>query len=239
MSEDRESDRAVVVSAVVGGRRSGIGNREVFPAGVTWAVTPASDNWRTVANRPPTDRSAAMISFICPECSGVVRAPHNAIGRLGTCPKCKRKVEIPNRKCREPAANHAATFDAIEDDPWEPPVFPPPSPPTVASRRAGIPRESNGHFAEDIVAFRTMVTMPVVRIVWILGAVGLTCAWIYFVSLMSESAEDFSDFAWILAIFVFNVIWGNIVWRIFCEVLILFFKMHDALEELVDGQRQR
>lgn len=35
-----------------------------------------------------------MISFVCPECSEAVKAPDNAIGKRGRCPKCRRSIEI-------------------------------------------------------------------------------------------------------------------------------------------------
>ena len=92
---------------------------------------------------------------------------------------------------------------------------PPPAPPLSAAAK------SSGGW-RDFVEFRAFITPAIMTIVWVLGAALITLVAVLTV------ANDTS--ALLPALLYFLV--GNLGWRIFVEVLVVVFSIHDALRNI-------
>lgn len=80
----------------------------------------------------------------------------------------------------------------------------------------------------DFFAFRKMWSTIIIKLVYLMGMIGITITGI----VMSVRAAFFSwHFEWIdFLIGLFGVLLlGNLVWRILCEGLILAFSIHESL----------
>jgi hypothetical protein len=76
---------------------------------------------------------------------------------------------------------------------------------------------------EDYFSFRTMVSSTIIKIVYTLGALGLTGAGLFFLS--RNNNQGFLKGIGLLII-------GNLLWRLICEGFILAFSIHDRLVEI-------
>ena len=71
----------------------------------------------------------------------------------------------------------------------------------------------------SFLSFRAMVTPHVIRVLYYFGALVITVAGIF-----SMFSNPFIGVA-VIAV-------GNLLWRMFCEAIILFFSMHDILASI-------
>jgi hypothetical protein len=92
-------------------------------------------------------------------------------------------------------------------------------PPTGTSPSAA-PKPSGGW--RDYVEFRAFITPTIMTIVWVLGAALITLA-AGLIMVNGQSAVIYG-----LLYFLF----GNLGWRIFVEVLVVVFSIHDTLREI-------
>lgn len=85
----------------------------------------------------------------------------------------------------------------------------------------------------DFFSFRKMISPILVRIIYIIGLAAITIRGLVLLSQVSQYHEER---IWIgLGIIVF----GNIVWRIICEGLILLFRIHEILRSIEKQQRNK
>lgn len=91
---------------------------------------------------------------------------------------------------------------------------------------------------QRFISFEEFVTPSIITIVYILGVVGITLCSLFFVlfgsalgGISGKTGEGLLT-GIILAIIIF--VFGNIILRVFCENLIILFKIHDHLES-IDG----
>jgi hypothetical protein len=136
------------------------------------------------------------------------------------------------------AKNVEETFEAIRQILEErgekvPPQIPVKEPPLIKKERK-MARERGGFFS-----FNTMISPAVIKIIYVLGMLGLTSGGIVTVAtgldLMGLGAEKLNIFG---AQTPFNkqifigialIVLGNLVWRFLCESWILLFRMCDIL----------
>jgi len=81
----------------------------------------------------------------------------------------------------------------------------------------------------NFFSFRTMVSNTAIKIVYVLGVIGITLAG----GTLAAEARDNGTLIF-LGIFVL----GQIVWRLLCEAWILFFSMHEQLVHIRAGLNQ-
>lgn len=87
----------------------------------------------------------------------------------------------------------------------------------------------------SILNFEKFITPSIIKWVWIIGSIFITLGGIFFAVLggsyliRNGSLQNFIELS-ILSIFtILLIIFGNIVWRIYCEYLIIQFKIYDKL----------
>ena len=96
----------------------------------------------------------------------------------------------------------------------------PPAPPTKSS--SGL---------RDFISFRAFITPAIMSIIWILGAALITFISVVVVLVEVGSPEPFDTFGGP----AYGVVWfvlGNLSWRIFVEVLVVVFSIHDTLRKI-------
>jgi hypothetical protein len=91
-----------------------------------------------------------------------------------------------------------------------------------------LPAASSGGLG-DFFAFRTMVSHGLLKVVYLLGFLALTLS-----AVLSglNGANGYLNGLLILVV-------GNVLWRVFCEWLILFFSMHERLASIERELRRR
>jgi hypothetical protein len=72
---------------------------------------------------------------------------------------------------------------------------------------------------EDFLNFRKLITTPLIKIIYLIVALFITLL------ALSEIAQG----SFMLIVGFFMLIVGNILWRVFCEVIIVQFRIHDEL----------
>ena len=88
----------------------------------------------------------------------------------------------------------------------------------------------NNQTVNDFFAFRKMIGHTFIKVIYLLGMIGITIGSIIFIILGSVNSGYGFGLGWIsvlsgLGMFIF----GNLFWRTACEVWILFFSIHDIL----------
>lgn len=74
-----------------------------------------------------------------------------------------------------------------------------------------------------------MISTWLIKIIYALGALGLTIISIYFIfSIFSDSREKGLYFL----VGIASITIGNLIWRVVCEMLILMFSIHDVLQSI-------
>lgn len=98
--------------------------------------------------------------------------------------------------------------------PPQPPTAQAPPPPAAEPDRAGF---SLG----DFLSFRYMITPPLVQVIYVLVAVIITIVGL--LTLVSD-APGGGPLAGLLII-----IFGNLIWRVYMELVMLFFRINDGI----------
>jgi hypothetical protein len=84
---------------------------------------------------------------------------------------------------------------------------------------------------EDFLTFRKLITTPFITIIYLLGAIFIT---LLALSTIGEGYRAPSYFGIDIGrIYVYSgffmLIVGNLLWRVFCELIIVQFRIHDEL----------
>lgn len=89
---------------------------------------------------------------------------------------------------------------------------------------------NNGFNWADYFSFRKMITLKVIQVVYAIVAGLITLGGI--IALFSGSS-GFSEFlpGGGFTIFLF-IIFGNLLWRIWCELIIVFFRINNTLSNI-------
>ncbi len=89
---------------------------------------------------------------------------------------------------------------------------------------------------KDFFLFRTMVTVPLIQgaylvATFLITAVGLLLIVIAF-AVFQGASEFYKFFLWGFAI----LIPGNLIWRLICEKMVLFFKIHEDVRDIAESK---
>ena len=96
------------------------------------------------------------------------------------------------------------------------------------------------HHRRGFFSFGTLISPTFIQLSYIIGAAVITVAGILMVVLvLTGVAPEYTDTSRDVLLFggltLLGV--GNIVWRVLCEMTILFFRMHEAVVSLDDSAR--
>lgn len=87
---------------------------------------------------------------------------------------------------------------------------------------------------KDFLSFKTMITLHIIQIVYVVVAIVITIAGLSALFSRDKGYYDFSLFpSGPLAGFVI-LIFGNVAWRIWCELVIVFFRINKTLSNIDD-----
>lgn len=91
----------------------------------------------------------------------------------------------------------------------------------------------------DYFAFRTFVSSVLIRACYAMGVVLITLAGVVLLyrgaSDMTDAAFSSTNGALTLLLGLATLTFGNLAWRIVCELWILFFRIYEAVRELKPG----
>jgi len=114
----------------------------------------------------------------------------------------------------------------------------PPQLPIKEEKPARKPREIKRE-PEGFFSFRMLISPIVIKIIYVLGLLGLTIGGIVMIKMgldvMSLSAEKLNIFGIEVSyneqilIGIGLIVFGNLLWRLLCEAWILLFGIHDTL----------
>lgn len=100
-------------------------------------------------------------------------------------------------------------------------------------------QKSNGFDWKDFLSFKTMITLKVIQIMYLIIAVVITIAGIstMFSGGSSRGYGGYGSGSFIPGGFLGGlliIIFGNIIWRIWCELIIVFFRINKSLNNIDD-----
>lgn len=171
----------------------------------------------------------------CPQCGSPYNVTEAHVGRKFTCKKCNTPVVVgPNG------------LD-YQDAPVAPAAAPPPAAPPRArddwddgggypdaGRPARRPGGGGGEFV-DILTFRKLVVRAGIPVIfWVLSGLIVAYGLYYGISGIS-SGIGLIVRASLELLFIYTPL-GVVFVRIFCEVLVLLFRISDTLTEIKNGQ---
>jgi hypothetical protein len=82
----------------------------------------------------------------------------------------------------------------------------------------------------DYFSFKSMIALRIIQILYIIGAVGTTLAGLYWLF-----AGD-GAIGHLMGLLI--LVLGNVFWRVWCELLIIFFRMNQTLNSIEDNTRK-
>ena len=85
---------------------------------------------------------------------------------------------------------------------------------------------------DDFVKFRKMITPAIIQVLFWVGAAGTVLAGLV---IMATSFGRYGGGAATFLGGLFMIVLGPVVVRIYCELLILFFRMNETLTEIKNG----
>lgn len=95
----------------------------------------------------------------------------------------------------------------------------------------------NGFNLSEFLSFKKMITLQIIQIVYLVGAILLTLA-----SLAMMFGGSSSDYGSLMpGGFVTGLIFlvcGNILWRVYCELIIIFFRINKTLGDIEKNTRK-
>jgi hypothetical protein len=78
---------------------------------------------------------------------------------------------------------------------------------------------------KDFLNFKAMVTPSIVKVLYVLGAIGVVAAGVS----LARTQVGRNDYDFNFLFFLGIVVVGELSWRVFCEIMILLFQIHDVL----------
>jgi hypothetical protein len=90
----------------------------------------------------------------------------------------------------------------------------------------------------DILAFRRMITPIIIKIVFWIGLIGIL---VLGIMVIVDGVSNDSDIGEVIAGSVLILILGPIIWRVFCEILLLTFRIIENLADIrniIKGKRE-
>ena len=84
----------------------------------------------------------------------------------------------------------------------------------------------------DFFSFRLMISTGIIKIMYPIGALAILIgplSFLFIVPKTGSSTAALSTLPW--EMLILSVIIGQVIWRVFCEQLILLFSIHDSLKK--------
>jgi uncharacterized protein DUF4282 len=154
---------------------------------------------------------AVMIT--CPSCQRTMKGPDSIIGKTVKCPACQTQFSV------------TGTPPPPEPEPLVAPLAEDFEEATPRSRPAG----GSSPFVE-FLRFRRMIAPLIIQIIFWVGSVVLVLVGL-FIAILSLAHGAF-----MASLFGFAyMVLGPIGLRVYCEVLIVFFRMYETMKEVRDG----
>lgn len=186
------------------------------------------------------------LTINCPHCQAKVRAPESLVGKKVKCPTCKEQFTVEGEAAEAPAApapepikqeayTESKPSEAKDDDDADDRDDDQEEEKPRPKRKA-----ASGGFA-DFIFFRTMITPFAVQVVYFI-ATGLVFLFGLFQMGVGLFALINGNIVGMLAgMFggLLGTIVGLVVVRIYCEVLILMFRMYDVAKEIKEELEKR
>jgi hypothetical protein len=138
--------------------------------------------------------------------------------------------QSPGRKYPAPPFHQSLYYMALTvRDPWSMLSTITGSRYTTTVHPSLIDSRNNGGDMGDILAFRKMITPIIIKIVfWI----GLTVILVLGIVAIVDGISNDSDVGEVIAAGVLILILGPIIWRVFCEILLLTFRIIENLADI-------
>lgn len=90
---------------------------------------------------------------------------------------------------------------------------------------------SSGFNWGDFFSFKTLITLKFIQIIYIIGAIFITLAGLFM--MFGSSMMPYGGFmAGGVLMGLLYIVIGNFLWRIWCEIIIIFFRMNKTLGEI-------
>jgi hypothetical protein len=170
------------------------------------------------------------VSVTCPSCNVRMRAPESSLGRQVKCPRCQQ--------------NFVASADEEESSP--PPAPPPPheAPQDFddldePSRRRRSPTSGASGTLVDFLLFRRMIAPWVIQLIFWLGVVGCVGYGLVLIvgGLIGAAYSRDAGGGLLLLMFalfggVVVMVMGPIMVRLYCELLIVIFRINETLTDI-------
>ncbi|MBM3982122.1 MAG: DUF4282 domain-containing protein [Planctomycetes bacterium] len=168
----------------------------------------------------------------CPFCSGSVTLPTPWTGTAYTCPHCRRVVSTgppprPPAPPLPPPSPAKSDFDLSDDDDDDDD--------TPAPRRVRRRPRAPGGFG-DFITFRLMITPILIQIVFWLAV--FLCATVGLMIIAGSFAMGRNQ-GEAVAFAVVSMVLGPLLARLYCEMMLIIFKIHDELKAANDRERYR
>lgn len=187
------------------------------------------------------------IVVACPTCQQKIRAPESVLGRQIKCPQCKNAF-IPEAA---PTQAQVTASAPPEPPPYEPPAstwesagqndLPEPEPTYTPTRRSrdtgGRSGEKSGGGFVDYLLFRRMVTPGIITVIFYIGVVGIILGGLISTGITVFAlirSELYGMAILYLVIGFMSGLMGLVFWRIYCELIILAFRIYETLTEIRD-----
>lgn len=94
--------------------------------------------------------------------------------------------------------------------------------------------QSAGFNWADFFSFKTLITLKFIQIIYIIGAVLITIFGLIMMFGSSMMPYGYGLGAGGFLIGLLYMVVGNLMWRIWCEIIIIFFRMNKTLGEIND-----
>lgn len=150
------------------------------------------------------------VMITCPSCQRSMKGPDSVIGKTVKCPACQMQFAVTG---------------------GPPPSAPEPlvAPLAVDFAEPSEPRKRSGGTFWDYIVFRRMITPIFIQIVFWTGvAVIVILGLLRAVFSLNVSILDV-----VLGLLI--VLVGPLLWRMYCETLIVFFRMNETLTDIRHG----
>jgi predicted Zn finger-like uncharacterized protein len=205
------------------------------------------------------------ITIVCPDCDAKIRAPDSVQNKPVKCPKCGAQFTAAASADGMPSS--APTMEAMSVAPIEPapaaaPTMPAgparetmwaavaqtpadnrpaPAPPAPLPEPLSPPDRSNNVLV-DFLLFRKMVAPVLIQVLFWIGLIGcIVVGGLQFAVVLTllNAGQPFGRVIGPLLSTLTVWFLGPVFLRVNCEVLILFFRMHEALTEIKNAKEKR
>jgi hypothetical protein len=179
------------------------------------------------------------ISVACPHCGKKIKAPDNLAGKTARCPSCQRTFLVPANIPAPPSVPQASreavfSFDrpeqVEENGPFEHEDVAGSTPPGPERRNSFV----------DYLLFRKMVAPVIIQVLFWFGVAGAIMAGLAYMGI-GISIMKVSVGMGVLTMLggLAEMVIGPLLVRVYCELLIVIFRIYEKLTEINERLAQR